>query len=36
MGYAGLRQRGLPIGSGIVEAAYKALVPQRLKFSGMR
>jgi hypothetical protein len=36
MDYAGLRQRGLPIGSGMVEAACKTLVAQRLKLSGMR
>jgi hypothetical protein len=36
MDYAGLLQRGLPIGSGIVEAACKTLVAQRLKLSGMR
>lgn len=36
MDYAGLHQRGLPIGSGMVEAACKTLVAQRLKLSGMR
>jgi hypothetical protein len=36
MGYAALASRGLPIGSGIVEAACKTLVAQRLKLSGMR
>jgi hypothetical protein len=36
MDYAGRLQRGLPIGSGIVEAACKTLVAQRLKLSGMR
>lgn len=36
MQYAELRARGLPIGSGVVEAACKTLVAQRLKLSGMR
>jgi hypothetical protein len=36
MQYAALKQRGLPIGSGVVEAACKTLVTQRLKNSGMR
>lgn len=36
MGYAALVARGLPIGSGLVEAACKTLVAQRLKLSGMR
>lgn len=36
MNYAALKKRGLPIGSGIVEAACKTLVAQRLKLSGMR
>jgi hypothetical protein len=36
MRYAALKQRGLPIGSGVVEAACKTLVTQRLKNSGMR
>lgn len=36
MHYAALKKRGLPIGSGIVEAACKTLVAQRLKLSGMR
>ena len=35
MGYAELRDRDLPIGSGIVEAACKTLATQRLKRSGM-
>jgi hypothetical protein len=36
MRYASLARRHLPIGSGIVEAACKTLVTQRLKRSGMR
>lgn len=36
MQYARLARRKLPIGSGIVEAACKTLVTQRLKRSGMR
>lgn len=36
MGYADLKARGLPIGSGVVEAACKTIVTQRLKNSGMR
>ena len=36
MNYAALVKRGLPIGSGVVEAACKTLVAQRLKLSGMR
>jgi hypothetical protein len=36
MNYAALKARGLPIGSGVVEAACKTLVSQRLKLSGMR
>lgn len=36
MKYAELKARGLPIGSGVVEAACKTLVAQRLKLSGMR
>jgi hypothetical protein len=36
MGYAALRAQHLPIGSGVVEAACKTLVSQRLKRSGMR
>jgi len=36
MQYASLVKRGLPIGSGVVEAACKTLVAQRLKLSGMR
>jgi hypothetical protein len=36
MNYAALVERGLPIGSGVVEAACKTVVAQRLKLSGMR
>jgi len=36
MRYADRRARHLPIGSGVVEAACKTLVSQRLKRSGMR
>ena len=36
MGYAALRAQHLPIGSGVVEAACKTLVSERLKRSGMR
>lgn len=36
MNYAALKQQGLMIGSGVVEAACKTLVTQRLKNSGMR
>ena len=36
MDYAGYQARGLPIGSGVVEAACKTLATQRLKRSGMR
>lgn len=36
MSYAALKRRGLPVGSGVVEAACKTLVTQRLKCSGMR
>ena len=36
MSYAALRKRGLPIGSGVIEAACKTVVGQRLKLSGMR
>lgn len=36
MHYADLRAKGFPIGSGVVEAACKTLVTQRLKLSGMR
>ena len=36
MRYASLRAQHLPIGSGVVEAACKTLVSQRVKRSGMR
>jgi pentatricopeptide repeat protein len=36
MRYAELRAYNLPMGSGVVEAAWKTLVSQRLKRSGMR
>lgn len=36
MRYALLAAQGIPIGSGVVEAACKTLVAQRLKCSGMR
>ena len=36
MRYAHAIAQGLPIGSGVVEAACKTLVAQRLKLSGMR
>ena len=36
MRYAELRAHNLPMGSGVVEAACKPLVRQRLKRSGMR
>lgn len=36
MRYADMRERGLPIGTGVTEAACKTLVTQRLKQSGMR
>jgi hypothetical protein len=35
MRYAELRAKGYPIGSGVVEAACKTLVTQRMKRSGM-
>ena len=36
MRYAAYRRLGLPIGSGVTEAACKTLYTQRLKLSGMR
>ena len=36
MRYAELREQGLPIGTGVMEAACKTLVTQRMKQSGMR
>jgi hypothetical protein len=36
MNYRGYRQRGLPIGSGVTEAACKTVFTQRFKRSGMR
>ena len=36
MQYAGFRAQGLPIGSGVTEAACKTVFTQRLKLSGMR
>lgn len=36
MQYADFRRQGLPIGSGITEAACKTVFTQRLKLSGMR
>jgi hypothetical protein len=36
MHYAEVKAQGLPIGSGVVEAACKTLVTQRMKRSGMR
>jgi hypothetical protein len=36
MRYRALLDQGLPIGSGVVEAACKTLAAQRLKLSGMR
>ena len=36
MQYHAFQKRGMPIGSGITEAACKTIVTQRLKLSGMR
>jgi hypothetical protein len=36
MDYVGYRRRGLPIGSGVTEAACKTVFTQRFKRSGMR
>ena len=36
MRYHALKEQGIPIGSGVVEAANKVLVAQRMKRSGMR
>ncbi len=36
MRYADTLDEGLPIGSGMVEAACKTLAAQRMKLSGMR
>ncbi|MGH8523360.1 MAG: hypothetical protein ACREXY_03860 [Gammaproteobacteria bacterium] len=36
MRYAGAQARGLPIGSGVVEAACKSLAIERMRRSGMR
>ena len=36
MDYSTYREKGFPIGSGVTEAACKALVKQRLCRSGMR
>jgi hypothetical protein len=36
MDYSALRAQHLPLGSGVVEAAWKTLVSQRLKRSGRR
>jgi hypothetical protein len=36
MEYAGFRKLGIPLGSGVTEAACKTVYTQRLKLSGMR
>jgi hypothetical protein len=36
MDYAGMKSRGYPIGSGVVESACKQVVSERMKLSGMR
>lgn len=36
MDYAGMKSRGFPIGSGVVESACKQIVSERMKLSGMR
>lgn len=36
MDYHGLRKRGMPIGSGVTEAACKTVFTQRMKRSGMK
>ena len=36
MRYHALKEEGIAIGSGVVEAANKTLVTQRMKRSGMR
>jgi hypothetical protein len=36
MDYAGMKSRGYPIGSGVVESACKQIVSARMKLSGMR
>ena len=36
MRYHALRNAGIPIGSGVTEAACKTLFTQRVKLSGMR
>jgi hypothetical protein len=36
MRYADCRRLGIPIGSGVTEAACKTVYTQRLKLSGMR
>lgn len=36
MNYSGMKSRGYPIGSGVVESACKQIVSERMKLSGMR